>query len=117
MEQDPQQKLARLRELVERGEYAIDPDAVADAVLKRLRLLSALRAEIERTLQRSRPYLVQNECSYPESGPEMPGEPTNASPLPSVTRPIHVIRPARSFVATAASIALRAAAGAQTQSS
>jgi hypothetical protein len=116
MEHELEPKVAKLREQVERGEYPIDPDAVADALLKRLRLLSAVRRMIGRT-QRHWPRAAQNECSYPESAGEAPVEPTNASPSPASTRPIHVIWPVWSSAANAVSIALRAGAGAQMQSS
>ena len=43
----------QLKEQIERGEYQVDPVAVADAMLRRLRGLAAPS--------------VQNECSYPDS--------------------------------------------------
>ena len=61
---------AQLKEQIERGEYQVDPVAVADAMLRRLR------------------GLTQNECSYPESSPSAS---TKATPgVPSTTKPTHV---------------------------
>lgn len=109
-------KLARLREQLDRGEYAVDPDAVAEALLQRLRLRAVARDEIARLPERTWPYLVQNACSNPDSPSADPPASSNSTPVPSLTRPIHVIRPVRSLFA-ASSIAFRAPAGAQTQSS
>lgn len=53
---------AVLKEQIEKGQYAVDPKAVADAMLRRLRLL------------------VQNECSYPTNGSSAPGNTTPAGP-------------------------------------
>lgn len=36
MKDQNDQKVARLREQLQRGEYAVDPAAVADAILRRL---------------------------------------------------------------------------------
>ena len=55
-----------LKEQIEKGEYRVDPTAVADAILRR----------------------IQNECSYPASDPSAS---MNATPArPSTTDPIQV---------------------------
>jgi hypothetical protein len=65
---------AKLKEQIEKGEYEVDPVAVADAMLRRLRGLAQPGA--------------QNECSNPESSPSAS---TNATPgSPSTTKPTHV---------------------------
>jgi Anti-sigma-28 factor, FlgM len=55
-----------LRDQIRNGEYQVDPTAVADALLRRL----------------------QNECSYPASGPSASVNTTPAGP--SATEPIQV---------------------------
>jgi len=55
-----------LKDQIQRGEYRVDPTAVADALLRRL----------------------QNECSYPASGPSASVNTTPAGP--STTEPIQV---------------------------
>jgi hypothetical protein len=59
-------KAATLKQLIEQGEYQVDPVAVADAILRRA--------------------LAQNACSYPISGPSAsvktsPGEPSTTDPI------------------------------------
>ena len=81
MDQDREQKVAEIKQRVERGEYRVDPDVVADAILRRLREFAAARAK------RVTP---QNECSYPDSSPAASVNLTPAGP--SRTRPIHVSR-------------------------
>jgi hypothetical protein len=51
--------VAVLKEQIEKGEYHVDPKAVADAMLRRLR------------------FFAQNECSYPANGPSAS---TNSTP-------------------------------------
>jgi Anti-sigma-28 factor, FlgM len=65
---------AALKEQIEKGEYKVDPTAVADAMLRRLQ---AVRE-------------VQKECSYPDSEP--PASVNMTPPEPSTTEPIHVRR-------------------------
>jgi Arc/MetJ-type ribon-helix-helix transcriptional regulator len=81
MDDDREQKVAEIKQRVERGEYRVDPDVVADAILRRLRKLAAERAE------RAEP---QNECSYPDRSPSASVKLTPAGP--SRTRPTHVRR-------------------------
>jgi hypothetical protein len=116
MKNQPDQKVAKLREQLERGEYAIDPNAVADAILKRLRDVMCAEAEIAAEWSQRHQVQVpdQSACSNPFNADLAPVKPT--APVPGTVRPIHVIRPARSLAASAASMVLRAAGGAQTQS-
>lgn len=78
-----------LKELIERGEYSIDSERVADAILQRLRgqdLVAAIAAA------------GQSECSYPESA--RPSSPAYSTPGgPSSTRPTTVRRVRRRAVA------------------
>jgi len=53
---------AVLKEQIEKGDYHVDPKAVADAMLRRLRLFA------------------QNECSYPVNGASASGNTTPAGP-------------------------------------
>ena len=68
---------ATLKEQIEKGEYQVDPVAVADAMLRRLHALPE----------------AQKECSYPRSEPSASVKTT--SPEPSMTEPIHVSRSPR----------------------
>ncbi len=65
---------AELKQQIEKGEYQVDPVAVADAMLRRLRGVAAS--------------VAQNECSYPESSPSASTKATPGSP--STTKPTHV---------------------------
>lgn len=102
---DATPSLATLRERIARGDYRIDPKAVADAVLRRARELARLREQNS----------IQNECSKPASDCAASVKPAPGSPL--VTRPIQVIRTGSFVLASFASISLRPQGGAQTQSS
>jgi hypothetical protein len=101
MDEQREKKLAELKTSVARGQYRVDPVAVADAIVRRL---------FEPPVPRPEPPETQKECSYPDSSP---GASANVSwPGPSSTRPTH----ARSLV-LAFSATLRALAGTQAQSS
>lgn len=72
-------KVGDLKELIEKGEYRVDPTTVADAILQRLRKGAAARAEGIHS---------EKECSYPD-GSSFPSRKT--TPLvPSTTEPIQV---------------------------
>jgi hypothetical protein len=60
---------AELKQLIDKGEYEVDPVAVADAMLRRLRA-------------------PQNECSNPDSSPSASVNTTPGGP--STTKPTHV---------------------------
>jgi len=68
---------ATLKEQIEKGEYQVNPVAVADAMLRRLHALQE----------------AQKECSYPCSGPSASVNTT--PPEPSMTEPIQVSRAPR----------------------
>jgi anti-sigma-28 factor FlgM len=48
MNQDGEKKVVEIKEKIERGEYRVDPLAVADAILRRLHELANARAESAR---------------------------------------------------------------------
>ena len=127
MDDESDKKLTDPKERLDRGEYAVDPHAVADAILRRSRDMALLRAQFTET--RSGPrhprggaggwgsgsFGPQNACSYPSSRlvasrKLTPGEPWT-------TRPIQVIRAVGSAVSTAASSTVHALAGAHAHSS
>ncbi len=127
MEHPAEEKLADLKERLASGEYAIDPQAVADAILRRSRDVALVRAEMRATPSSNGPRsgptglpgggssTPHSTCSYPSRGLAAswklaPGEPW-------MTRPIHVIRTLGSALATAASNTARALGGAQAHSS
>ncbi len=72
------EKVKRLRELIDRGQYRIDPYVIADAIIR----WAALEPQTEPTV------LAQKECSKPASGPSAPAK--TASTGPSTTDPIQV---------------------------
>jgi hypothetical protein len=92
---------AKLKEQIEKGEYEVDPVAVADAMLRRLRGLAQPGA--------------QNECSKPESSPSASTKATPGSP--STTKPTHVRSASRMRGARAFSSFSALRAGTQTHSS
>jgi Anti-sigma-28 factor, FlgM len=104
MNENREEKMAGIKDRVERGEYNVDPAAVADAVLRRIWYPQAALDPWPGT---------QNECSYPDScSPEGP-KLTPASP--AITEPIHV-RPALSPSLRAIVAGLRSlVGGTQTQ--
>lgn len=127
MEDQANKKLADLKDRLASGDYAIDPQAVADAILRRSRNVALLRADGRSTppppasrrgptgLTGGGSSSTQSRCSNPSrrlaaSWKLTPGEPW-------MTRPIHVIRAFGSALATATSSAARALGGAQAQSS
>jgi Anti-sigma-28 factor, FlgM len=95
MSQTSEQRLAELKQKIDRGEYVVDPWAIADALVERLRAASF------------RAHESQKECSYPDSSSSAS---VNTMPArPSRTRPTHVTRWLSST--------LTALGGMQTQSS
>ena len=92
---------AQLKEQIEKGEYQVDPVAVADAMLRRLRGLTEFRA--------------QNECSKPDSSPSPS---VNTAPgAPSTTKPTHIRSVARLRGPRSLSSVIAVRAGTQTHSS
>lgn len=118
MSEDREDNVRDLRQQIEAGEYRVDPTAVADAIVRRLRDVAAARDEIihqAESTQRNGEQ-IQNECSYPES---LPSPSVNTTPAgPGTTDPIQVRpSPRRSPLVTLADSILRALSGMQTQSS
>ena len=124
VDEEPDKKLSDLKQRLADGDYAVDPQAVADAILRRSRDIAILRAEMrESGLRIASPDLRrgqvrgsdQSECSYPANRLVASTKATPASPL--AARPIQLIRAAGSALRTAASSARDALGGAQPQSS
>jgi hypothetical protein len=114
MEEQLDKKVAELKDQLQRGDYTVDPDAVADAILRRLRDLVAFRVELVDDAESSSSPPFQSRCSYPVSGADLSAKLT---PEPRIARPIQVIRAAGEALVSAASSVARAGGGAQTQSS
>jgi hypothetical protein len=86
MEDDRKQTVAGIKAKVERDDYTVDPTAVADALLKRLREMAEARREHVGSEERGPRY---RECSYPSSSSS--GESANRRPAsPGSTRPTQV---------------------------
>jgi hypothetical protein len=115
MDNESDKKLDELKERLDRGEYAVDPAAVAEAILRRSRDMALVRAHV-RQLRRyaEEPKDDQARCSYPVNRLVASTKLTPDSPL--ITRPIQVMRRLRETLASAFSATFRAPGGAQTQS-
>src|ERR1700683_5402462 len=74
-------RLPELKQLIERGEYEVDPQAVADAIVERLRALATAASHADER---------QKECSSPDSSPSESVNTTLAGP--GRTRPTQVNR-------------------------
>jgi Anti-sigma-28 factor, FlgM len=103
-EKDREDKVAELKQRIEQGDYVVDPTAVADAIVRRLRELAQARLR------------AQNECSYPASSSV--ASTNEIAAAPSTTSPTRV-RPApfRRALAGVVSSVFHASAGTQTHSS
>jgi len=64
MSADLQEKLTVIKDEVAVGNYKVDPHAVADAILSRLRARAAVKSRVVPSSPSA-----QNECSYPSSRP------------------------------------------------
>jgi hypothetical protein len=127
METEPDKKLSDLKDRLDAGEYAVDPQAVADAILRRSRDAALLRSELAGASSlklsagpsggwpRSAGRRPQTVCSNPANRLVASRKLTPA--VPRMTRPIQVIRSAASAWMTAASSSWRALGGAHTHSS
>jgi hypothetical protein len=120
MDEKSDRKVTELKDRLDRGEYTVDPGAVADAILRRARDMAMLREHAQRHLMTlddgaAEPHTA---CSYPDSSPSpVASVNTTRGSSPSRgrrARPIHVIG---ELAGNLASITLRAPGGAQTQSS
>ena len=111
--EDELDKVAQLKDKLNRGDYAVDPGKVADAILRRWRDIAAIRAEFAIEKAPDGPE-SQSECSYPTSLADAAKK--SRRPGSSVTRPTQVKDAFLSALESAASMIPRAAGGAQTQS-
>jgi hypothetical protein len=101
--------VAKLQGQIARGEYEVDPRAVAEAIITKLRLRALARARLQQSPS------ADKECSKPDSDPSTS---MNVTPVsPSTTRPIQVSPAPLGQAALAVSAAARAVGGIQAQSS
>jgi len=100
MHTEREARLVKLRAQIARGDYHVDPHAVADAILRRVR-----------APETAEPRPDQNECSYPTSPPSTSAKTKPGGP--SMTRPIQL----SPVFAAASSASLRAVGGIQAHSS
>lgn len=114
MDKEADKKVAEIKERLARGDYAVDPSAVADAILRRSRDMRLGRAEMR--AHGSARGSGQTSCSYPRSSSEESRK-TTLGVSAVLARPIQVIRALWGRLARALSIRPRALGGAQTQSS
>ena len=104
----------RLKGLIERGDYRVDPHVIADAVLARLRGESPGGDSFAQSALADLGEHPYNECSYPLSA-ERSESAKRTRGFPARTRPTQVRR--SSQLRAAASAAARALGGTQAQSS
>ena len=90
MNKDREDKMGELKQQIEAGEYRVDPTAVADAIVRRLREPATGHGPAVRRSDRPerRRGNGQNACSYPPSstGPSVKTTPAG----PSTTEPMKV---------------------------
>jgi Anti-sigma-28 factor, FlgM len=93
MDEEPQMRITDLRQRIARGEYTVEPSAVADAIIRRGRQRAFERAAFQRL------------CSNPISGEELVASMNTAPGAPATTRPTNVkpspVRGIRSSLASA----------------
>ena len=99
MDEEQAMRLVDLRQRIDTGDYRVEPEAVADAIIQRLRQWTAARSAKS----------DQSECSYPDTGSVASTNTTSGEP--ATTRPTQ-LRPDGRM----ASISL-ASAGMQTHNS
>src|SRR5690242_6404619 len=90
MYKDREDKMGELKQQIEAGEYLVDPTAVADAIVRRLRDAATGHTGVVRRNDRADRLRGngQNACSYPTSSSEPSVNTTPAGPL--TTEPIKV---------------------------
>ena len=90
MNKDREDKMGEIKQQIEAGEYLVDPTAVADAIVRRLRDAAGGHTAVARRNDRPerRRGNGQNACSYPTSSPEPSVKTTPAGP--STTNPMKV---------------------------
>jgi hypothetical protein len=100
MHSEREARKSMLRAQIAQGDYRVDPHAIADAILRRVRMVET---------DEERP--GQKVCSYPASVPSTSPKTTPGGP--SMTHPTQV----RPTLSVAPSASLRAVGGMHTQSS
>lgn len=100
MDTEREARKSMLRAQIAQGEYTVDPHAIADAILRRVRMVETDGGRA-----------AQNVCSYPASVPSTSPKTTPGGP--SMTHPTHV----NPTLSVAASASLRAVGGMHTHSS
>lgn len=118
MYKDREDKMGELKQQIEAGEYRVDPAAVADAIVRRLRDSATghagVRSRNDRTERRRDN--GQNACSYPTSPPAPSVNTTPAGP--STTVPMKVrSTPRRSWFDGVIAGSIHTLAGTHAQSS
>jgi hypothetical protein len=123
---DSKRRVDELKDRLDRGDYAVDPAAVAEAILRRSRDHALVRAAsrngfaafelTEEDWPESAAGPDQNACSYPRRGETASVKVTRGWSV-FTTRPIQAIGAAGSTLARRVSIIARAAGAAQMQSS
>jgi hypothetical protein len=90
MNKDREDKMGEIKQQIEAGEYLVDPTAVADAIVRRLRDAAGGHSDVARRNDRPerRRGNGQNACSYPPSSSEPSVKTTPAGP--STTEPMKV---------------------------
>lgn len=90
MYKDREDKMGELKQQIEAGEYLVDPTAVADAIVRRLRDAATGHTGVVRRKDRTERLRGngQSACSYPTSSPEPSVNTTPAGP--SRTEPMKV---------------------------
>jgi hypothetical protein len=118
MYKDREDKMGELKQQIEAGEYRVDPSAVADAIVRRLRDGATGHTGVVRRNDRAerRRGNGQNACSYPTSSS---GPSVNTTPAgPSTTEPMKVrSTPRRSWFDGVIAGFLHTLAGTHAQSS
>lgn len=121
MDKPSDKRVEELKDRLDRGEYSVDPSAVADAILRRSRELARLRSEmragagVELGGRAQVPVTDQSSCSNPRRSRWASMKVSPGSPW--LTRPIQLIGTGVEALASAFSTVARALRGAQTQSS
>jgi anti-sigma-28 factor FlgM len=118
MYKDREDKMGELKQQIEAGEYLVDPTAVADAIVRRLRDAATGHTEVVRRKDRTERLRGngQSACSYPTSSPEPSVNTTPAGP--STTEPMKVrSTPRRSWFDGVIAGFLHTLAGTHAQSS
>lgn len=118
MDESREKKVTEIKDRIERGEYQVDPVAVAGAILQRLRDAAVAHAD-QTSERRARGgpdgSVAQSECSYPES--RASSLPKLTAGVPATTRPIQVREALLLLLDRVFSISPRATGAAQTHSS